>query len=137
MIVPSPPISASLPSEWDWKDSITLYHPSGQANVIFTTEPVPDDLDVGSYAEVQGKQLKDEFPGYDEQAAGEGAVFGRDDGYIRRFTWAPLDGTPVAQTQFYFVEGGRGYTATATVSLRYLELEPEVLAVLSSLQIGS
>lgn len=135
MIVPAPQLTGTLGPGWEWKQSITFLHPSGQGNVIFSSEPVESTMDTEAYAMAQGDQLR-EFVGYDEQGAGAARVFGLEGGYRRRFTWAPLEGPTVAQIQCYLVKDGRGYTATATVSLAHVELEPDLLETLNSLRIG-
>ena len=87
--------------------------PDGQANVIASSEPLDDGIDTQSYANVQGNLLRTKFPGYHEHAFEEADAFG-DHGFMRRFEWLPPDGVAVMQIQLYYVEKGRGYTATAT-----------------------
>jgi hypothetical protein len=41
-------------------------------------------------------------------------VFGGRHGFLRQFRWTPQDGPPVTQIQLYYVDEGRGFTATAT-----------------------
>ena len=55
-----------------------------------------------------------EFPGYEEKSFDRMEVFGGRPGYLRHFQWTPPDDVPVTQLQLYYVESGRGYTATAT-----------------------
>lgn len=135
MIVPKPALNGTLRPDWEWKETITFLHPSGQGNVMFSSEPVETKIDTAAYARIQGEILSAQFAGYEEQVSGARPVLGEEDGYVRRFTWAPSDGPTVAQTQIYFVEGGRAYTATATVTLARIELEPDLLQTLNDLRI--
>jgi hypothetical protein len=136
-----PEITAELPSNWFSKESITLLHPEGQANVIASSEPLDPEIDVQQYAEVQGRLLRDEFPGYREYEFSEALVFGGRPGYIRAFSWSPPpdeDGpsSPVRQIQLYYAENGRGYTATATAPTYIFErLEGELRRILEGLQL--
>lgn len=113
-------ISALLPVGWYFKESITLLAPDGRANVIASAEPLDPTIDLKQYAGVQGELLEKEFPGYRELAYEDMNVFGGRGGKLRRFEWHPppsrSDGEtePVTQLQLYYVENGRGYTATAT-----------------------
>lgn len=106
-------LGASLPDDWLYKESITLLEGEGQANIIFSSEPLSDDIDTNTYADIQGSLLRDEFPEYD-QFAREGTRLSGHDAVYRRFQWTPPDGVPVTQIQVYLAHGGRGYTATAT-----------------------
>lgn len=109
-----PTLTARLPEDWFFKESLTLLAPAGDANVITSSEPVPDDLDSEAYAKVQGDILQNEFPGYHEHAFEPAVLFGGRKTYVRRFEWSPEEAAPVMQIQIYYAEGGRGYTATAT-----------------------
>lgn len=128
-------LRAEFPDNFPWKDSVTILHPSGDANLIFSSEPVTDQT-IESYARVQKELLASEFSGYQETRSEPGTVFGVVDGWIHGFQWAPPDNEPVQQWQYYAVLGGRGYTATATVRFGAIELEPEMLVLLSQLTIG-
>lgn len=112
-----PKLSATLPEGWFVKESITILAPDGQANVIASSEPLDPSINTKRYAEVQGELLSSEdegFPGYREFQFGPTEVLEGRKGYMRRFEWIPPDGDPVTQIQLYYVDNGRGYTATAT-----------------------
>ncbi len=106
-------IRADVPAGWFVKESITLLAPSGQANVIVSSEPLDPTLTTEQYAAVQGELLRREFPGYVEHRFDRTRVFGMD-GFLRQFEWTPPDGVRVAQVQAYATRGGRGFTATGT-----------------------
>ena len=106
-------VSVPLLESWYAKESVTLLAPDGQANVIASSEPLDPEIDTQTYADVQGDLLRREFPGYREQSFKPFPAFGRQ-GFLRVFEWSPPDGVTVIQMQMYFVEDGRGYTATAT-----------------------
>ncbi|UDY34998.1 DcrB-related protein [Dermatobacter hominis] len=106
-------IGVTVPAGWFVKESITLLAPSGQANVIVSSEPLDPTITTAQYAATQGELLRREFPGYVEHRVDETGVFGMD-GYLRQFEWTPPDGVRVAQVQAYATREGRGYTATGT-----------------------
>jgi hypothetical protein len=110
-----PMLSAPLPDRWVYKESLTLLAEDATANVIASSEPVAADMDVKKYAEVQGALLK-QFRRYKELSLEPAYVFGRGEGFIRVFEWTPVDAPPVTQIQMYYVENGRGFTATATAN---------------------
>jgi hypothetical protein len=131
-----PTISAPLPEGWFPKEQITLLAPSGQANVIASSEPLEPSLDAKAYAEAQGELLRKEFPGYLEVAFEGMTLFGGRSGFLRRFRWTPPDGEPVTQIQLYYAEDGRGYTATATSPTKeFAKYEPQLVDVLEGLTI--
>jgi hypothetical protein len=130
-------ITADTPEGWLAKESITLLDPSGQANVIASSEPLNPTTDTGEYATVQGDLLRTEFPGYKELSFQPTELFGGRSGFVRKFEWTPPDGDPVTQYQLYYAENGRGYTATATAASRSLpRFETTMLEVLKSLDIS-
>jgi hypothetical protein len=132
-----PEISASLPEGWFAKESITLLHPEGTANVIASSEPLSPEIDTEQYAAVQGDLLEKEFPGFELLAFDPKLIFGGRNGFIRRFKWTPPDNQPVTQIQLYYAEGERGYTATATTpSERFAELELVLMDILDGLTIA-
>jgi hypothetical protein len=109
-----PVLRVPVLEDWLAKESHTVLAPSGQANVIASSEPLDPDVDVHQYADAQGSLLRTEFARYVEQEFRPELVFGGRPGYLRRFSWTPPDGVPVTQIQVYYAENGRGYTATAT-----------------------
>jgi hypothetical protein len=109
-----PRITAGVPDGWYVKESITLLQPNGEANIIASAEPLDPTLTSEVYATTQGDVLRDEFPGYREISFGTTDLFGGQSGFVRKFEWTPPDGEQVTQIQIYYVESGRGYTATAT-----------------------
>ena len=131
-----PTLSALLPAGWFFKESLTLLAPEGDANVIASSEPIPDDLDARAYAEMQGDLLEQKFDGYHEHAFEQAVLFGGKDAYVRRFEWSPEGTEPVMQIQLYYAEGGRGYTATATTPRkRFEDVELRLTEVLQGLVI--
>lgn len=133
----NPVLTAALPEGWFAKESITLVAPDGQANVILSSEPLDSSIDVQQYAEVQGELLSTEFPGYHEFHFEPTQVLGGHEGYMRRFEWMPENNPqPVTQMQLYYVENGRGYTATATTpSSEVLRFELLLRQILGRLNI--
>lgn len=116
-----PRITALVPERWVVKETIQLLAPDLRANVIASGEPLEPDMDLQSYADAQGQLLKEFFPSYTEHELSSAKMFGGRDVLLRRFEWiAPVD-MRVAQVQIYYVEGGRGFTATATVEEGRLE----------------
>lgn len=107
-------LSAPVPNGWFAKDSYTLLSPDGQANVIVSSEPLSPEIDTRAYAQIQGDLLRKEFQGYREFVFEPTEIFGGRSGYLRRFEWAPPNSASIVQIQIYYVENGRGYTATAT-----------------------
>jgi tetratricopeptide (TPR) repeat protein len=129
-----PTLSAGIPTGWSVKESLTLLAPDGQANVIASSEPLDPSMTTTEYADIQGEVLQKEFPGYREHGRHVSQVLGRGEGIIRQFSWDPPDGDRVMQLQLYFVEMGRGYTATATTpNSSFSALEIQLSEVLASL----
>jgi tetratricopeptide (TPR) repeat protein len=114
MAVYKPSLTSLVPTGWFVKESITLLAADGQANVIASSEPLDPTVTIEQYAETQGNLLATEFNGYEEKSYEPWAAFGVSGGYLRSFEWTPDDGKRVWQTQIYYVENSRGYTATAT-----------------------
>ncbi len=128
-------IRADVPAGWFVKESITLLAPSGQANVIVSSEPLDPTLTSEQYATAQGELLRREFPGYVEHRFDRTQVFGMD-GYLRQFEWSPPSGMRVAQVQAYATRAGRGFTATGTAPATVAaEHTRTFLAVLRSIEI--
>ncbi len=131
-----PTVSGLIPADWFAKESLTLLHPDGRANVIASSEPLPSGVDTEQYAHTQGQLLDTEFPDYVLHAFEPMLVFGGRRGRVRRFSWTPPEGVQVTQVQIYYVEAERGYTATATTpSSEYAELELELWEILEGLSI--
>ena len=127
-------LSVRVPEGWLRKESTTLLHPEGSANVIASTEPLSDDIDAQRYVDAQGELLRTEFPSYREFRIERMLVFGGLDGFMRLFEWTPPDGTPVTQMQIYAVANGRGITATATCPTSFFkEVELLLVSVLDGL----
>lgn len=128
---------AMVPPGWHTKESVTLLSPDGMANVIASSEPIDDDMDSEDYARAQGVLLDSkEFSGFHESTFVQLEVFGGLPGYLRSFQWMPSDGDPVMQTQIYYADAGRGYTATATTTVRNGGLyEDQLLQLLRALVI--
>jgi hypothetical protein len=129
---------ATVPDGWNWKESLTLLSDQGDANVIFSSEPLEEGVDLERYALMQGELLGKEFPGYRELAFEPMRMLGHRHGYLRRFQWNPPDGAEVTQIQLYCVEGERGYTATATtVATNFPAVEPVLTDILLRLALDS
>jgi hypothetical protein len=114
-------LSVTAPPHWFVKESLTFLEPTGQANVIASSEPVETFLETEQYAEVQGELLREEFPGYRELSFTRIELRDGRSACQRLFQWHPPDGVPVQQMQLYFVEEARGYTATATAPVTAFE----------------
>ncbi|MDQ5825426.1 MAG: DUF1795 domain-containing protein [Chloroflexota bacterium] len=134
-------IGGQLPEGWlVGKESIMFLEPNGEANVIASSEPLGTGIDTKQYAELQGDLLRKDFEGYVyvETVFEQVEVWGGKQGYLRRFQWEPPDNVPVTQIQIYYVENGRGYTATATVPSKYEErFELQLRLILGALTIES
>ena len=131
-------LTAAVPDDWFAKESTTLLAPDGQANIIASSEPLDPSIDTDRYAEIQGDLLRKEFPDFEQKAFESVPIFGGRPGYLRHFEWTPPDGERVAQIQLYYVQEGRGYTATATTPLRgFPERELLLRQLLRSLRIVS
>jgi hypothetical protein len=111
-------LAVVVPTDWLAKESVTVLHPDGIANVIVSTEPLDDSVpDAETYATQQGNILHVEFDGYHELAFHEILVPGLPGrAFFRDFTWLPEGSAPIRQLQIYAVDlsSGRGVTATAT-----------------------
>lgn len=130
-------LSAVLPGGWFSKEQLVLRAPDGQANVIFSTEPLEATMDSRRYADSQGKLLAEQCPQYQEFSLDAVTIFGEHAGFLRRFRWTPSGGVPVSQLQAYFVRGPRGFTATATTPATVeLRNDPVIRTVLAGLRIG-
>jgi tetratricopeptide (TPR) repeat protein len=129
-------LSVGRPPGWTVKESVTLYEPSGRANVIVTTEPVPPGTTTEDYADAAGRQLEEseQFPGYRELKREQTEVDGLP-AVIRKFEWKPAEsGAPFTQIQLYQVDGPRGLTATGTTtSESWDDLEPDLEQLLLSI----
>jgi hypothetical protein len=130
-------LSVDVPDGWRAKESITLLAGDGTANVITSSEPLDPEVTTSEYATRQGELLRSEFPGFEELSFDATRLLGNRDGYLRRFRWHPPDGRAVLQVQMYFVEDGRGYTATATLVASATEWERTAVEVLRSIRIDA
>jgi len=129
-------LAASTPDDWHFKESITLLAPKGNANVIFSSEPLDGKYDTEAYANIQGDLLYREFPGFRQFSLEEFVLVSGQQGLLRRFEWTPPDGAPVTQMQFYYASNGRGYTATATATSKDIsEVELQLSEILDGLAI--
>lgn len=131
-----PRLAGEVAADWLTKESLTFLAPDGRANVIASSEPLSAAVDATRYAEVQGDQLRREFPAYRELSFERAVVFGDLLGWVRVFTWVPPEGVPITQVQAYAAEQGRGFTATATTtSTAYASLRDELWAVVTSVRL--
>jgi hypothetical protein len=131
----SSPLSASVPPGWIRKDSLELFHPTGIANIIASTEPVPDEIDVKGWFEAQGEALRSAIGTYREIQTEEIRAFNGLDGYMRIFEHTPENGIPFTQIQLYAVSRGRGITATATsTTSEFREIELTLVQILKGLE---
>ncbi len=129
-------LAASIPPDWYWKESITLLAGDGEANVIFSSEPIDPGLGLEEYAMSQGKVLAENFPAYREIAFEPMTMMGGRPGRLRRFEWRPPDKPPMTQIQLYCVEGDRGYSATATTPTAHIQAaEPVLVGILERLTV--
>lgn len=126
-------LAAWIPEGWQVRESLTLLAPEGHANVIFSSEPLDAGVDIWQYADVAGERIRHEFPGFRELGYGPATVLGNRTGIVRRFRWQPPGGAQTVQFQLYCVEGGRGFTATATTAATDLH---EVGALLDQVLLG-
>jgi len=111
----TPRLSLPLPDGWRAREEITLVAPDGQANIVASSESVSADLTTREYAEAAGTTLaSNQLPGFQEISFEPSELSDGREGWLRRFTWDPPDAPNVTQSQLYYVEGERGYTATAT-----------------------
>ncbi|MDT7788918.1 MAG: hypothetical protein QOF58_7337 [Pseudonocardiales bacterium] len=109
-----PSIRLEMPPGWFYKESYTVLHPDGRANVIVSSEPLSETMSITEYTDVQRDLLK-EFPGFDERGFEQIDIDGvPGEAWLREFTWTPEGRSPVTQLQVYALLEGRGYTATAT-----------------------
>jgi hypothetical protein len=128
-----PKLTAMLPDGWIGRESITLLAPTGNANVIASSDEVNPTLNTKDYADAQVAQARAEFPGYRQLMLKEFRVFGGLPGYIHQFEWESDKGT-VRQTQLYYVANGTVWYATATAtSIAYEQVQGQLLEVLSGL----
>jgi len=131
-----PRLTALVPDRWVAKESIQMLAPDYRANVIASGEPLGSDMDLDAYAEAQGRLLKEFFPGYTEHELRSAKMFGGRDVLLRRFEWTAPPDVRVAQIQVYFVEAGRGFTATATVEEKRLEdFQSSLTEILAGLEL--
>jgi len=130
-------IGARIPDGWHQRDSLTLSHPDGRANLICSSEETDEATSTTSaYASAQDSELRSRFPGFVQHSFGPDRVFGGHDGFRRVFSWTPDDGPQVTQMQLYLVLAGRSYTATATATAEdFDELSPLLEEMLLDLQI--
>jgi tetratricopeptide (TPR) repeat protein len=132
-------LSIARPPGWGVKESVTLLEPSGQANVIVSTEPVPPGTTTEDYARANEEQMdQGDFPGYRQFSREETEFANGGPAIVRRFEWTPPDGATVTQIQLYHVDGDRGLTATGTTtSASYDDLELDLEQLLLSIAAGS
>ncbi len=130
-------LGATIPEDWQWKESHTFLTRELQANVIFSSEPLDPNIDSESYANIQGELLRREFRGYREFAFESMRMMGGRPGYVRRFAWEPPEEAEVTQVQLYYAENSRGYTATATAaSTNFAAVESLLVEILENLTIS-
>jgi hypothetical protein len=130
-------LGATIPDDWDWKESHTFLAKTLKTNVIFSSEPLGPDIDSERYASAQGELLSREFPKYREIAFESMRMMDGRQGYMRRFAWEPPDEAEVTQVQLYCAEDSRGFTATATAATsNFAALESILLEILESLSIS-
>ena len=130
-------VTVALPTGWAVKHSITLVAPEGDANVIASSEPVPDGMTTEEYAASQRLRLEQDFPGFRQLHSESITLVDDRPAWLRVFAWEPPDQTPVTQVQMYAVLGGRGYTATATTtSEQYPRHQVELTQLIRSISVG-
>jgi hypothetical protein len=122
-----PQLRASVPPGWLVKESLEIVAEDLAANVIASSESIPQGMNSASYAADQGKRLQAEFPGYQELSFGETDLFGGRRGFMRRFRWTPPGSGEVTQIQLYCVDDERGYTATGTTPTATLGSTEDIL----------
>lgn len=131
-------LGATIPGDWEWKESHTFLSRELKANVIFSSEQLGPDVDSERYARAQGELLRSEFREYREIAFESMRMMGGRQGYMRRFSWEPPGESEVTQVQLYCAENSRGYTATATAAAsNFAAVESILLKILESLAIAS
>jgi hypothetical protein len=135
---PDAPVRIGEPPDgWCAKWSVTVQSPTGDANVIVSSEPLDPTIDSKDYADAQGELLEDEFPGYDEESFERATAFGMP-GYLREFRWTPEDGDPVRQLQSYAADDGTGYVATGTALARdFDDLRDDMVEIMDDARPGS
>lgn len=129
--------SADVPDGWDIRDSLTMTAPDRGANVIFSSDRLEQAMSAQEYAELNGQQLKNQFPDYSEIDVGEFPLGDGHPAVFRQFQWFPEDGEPVTQIQLYLTDSERGYTATATCLVRdFSRYQKTLLGLLAGLAIS-
>lgn len=129
-------LGVTVPTGWFVKESFTLLAPDGQANVIWSSEPLESTVTTERYASVQGELLREEFPEYVEHSFENSDILGDRPGFVRTFSWTPTDGVAVTQVQYYYANDGRGYTATATTpSTNYEDIQGVLRQALRQIKI--
>lgn len=127
-------LSAEVPENWTFQEEITLM--TEGANVLASSRPLDEPIDVKSYAEGLGKELEQGFPGYRQLAFEEITLPGGRSGWLRRFEHEPEPGRRLIQLQSYHIRGGRVYTTTATAAAEDFErYQQELVSVLTSVDI--
>ena len=112
----TPSVSIPLPEGWQANDSVTLVAPDGQANVIVSSQQIPDEMSTEEFASAMNEALDSpDFATVKVISFGPSDMLSGRDAWLRHFEWEPEDSPPVSQMQLYHAEAGRGYTATATV----------------------
>jgi hypothetical protein len=123
--------SIGRPPDWATRETLTLSHPSGQANIMVSTEAVAPETTTEEYAEAAGQQFRQaELADFREGEIESTQLADGTPALMRRLEWTPEEGEPVTQIQLYSAGGGRAVTATGTTlsaSFRQFELELEQL----------
>lgn len=129
-------LSASLPEGWRTEETIKLFAPHGEANVLVSRELLDPGITTQQYSRKQTNVLRKDFPGYRELALVEAQFLAGRPAYIRRFEWKPPDGEPVMQIQLYYADKGQGIVATATTtSTNFERFELQLRQVLSGIML--
>lgn len=113
----TPNLRVPLPPGWSAKEAITLVAPDGRSNVTASSEPIQEGVTAREYADATGEALDSpDLPGFRELSFERIETVDGREAWLRLFEWDPPDTPSVVQAQMYFVDGGRGFVATATTT---------------------
>jgi hypothetical protein len=108
-------LEVGIPPGWTGRDALELVAPDRRVHLVVSSEPVPADTTVASYADRYGTLMASRFPRFEDDGSEHVTLFGGRAAVVRRFRWTPPDRSELAQRQAYCIDGGRGYVATVTM----------------------
>ena len=129
-----PTLTTLVPEGWFAKESVQVFSDEAGGHVAASVDLLALDTTLEGYAELYGKVLTRQFPGYQELGLEPVTLRSGARALLRRFRWGAEEGRTLTQLQLYALEQGRGVVGTATAGGEsFGRLEPLLRQILLGL----